>query len=297
LRRSSLPTWLDVSARWEASGGSTTGSHCTRHDYRRVHRRCPLRITQGILSKQFGQVSQHLAYPYRRCLHPPDALIELVFGRRDSFNDLNGDGSGGSGSSFVVRGTPTPLGAPSRWPPRRPCWDGIPASRTYAGGSHAIAGGPRLGGRPRPNFPQPLSLLVDAHTPTPKFRTDGTAHSLCIRCVASVGRSAGPAVHPLRCPGRAVVVPSQSHGFRRRVPVSRHAASNRGCALPRPRNMGVSPLACPCSQDAPRGRLPCGGAGGLVTSTPCVIEGGASPCKLVRGWSPAAGRLSESCCC
>jgi hypothetical protein len=28
----------------------------------------------------------------------------------------------------------------------------------------------------------------------PKFRTDGTAHSLCIRCVAFVERSAGPAV-------------------------------------------------------------------------------------------------------
>jgi hypothetical protein len=60
------------------------------------------------------------------------------------------------------------------------------------------------------------------------------------------GGSAGPAVSRLGCPGRAVVVPPQSHGLVSAVACPQaDAPLATVAALPRPRNMGVSPLAYP----------------------------------------------------
>lgn len=73
---SSLPSWLDVYPRREASRGSTAGPDRTRQEYRRVHRRRPPRVTQAILRQQLGQVRQHFAYRHGRGLHPPNALVE-----------------------------------------------------------------------------------------------------------------------------------------------------------------------------------------------------------------------------
>lgn len=131
-------------------------------------------------------MSQYLAYRYGRFPHPPDALIEAVFGCRDGFHDFDGDSPGGRGPAFFVCSAPAPLRAPSRGPARRPDRDRASTSRTHARCTRATPRGHPLGRRAIPVVPQPGRTVVDTHTPTPKFRTDGTAHCLCKRCVALV---------------------------------------------------------------------------------------------------------------
>lgn len=101
-----LPTWLDVPPWRGASGASAASPNCTRQNYRRVQRRCPLRGTQTILCQQLGQMSQDLAYHYGRRLHPPDALIEPVFSRRDGLHDLDGDGPSSRSPAFFECSAP-----------------------------------------------------------------------------------------------------------------------------------------------------------------------------------------------
>lgn len=109
-----------------------------------------------------------------------------MFGRRDGLHDLNGNSPGNCRPAFLVCSAPAPLRAPSRRPPRRLGRDWAPAPRTHARSSRPSPGEAPLSWRARPLVPQPDRTLIDAHTPTRKFRTDGTAHSLCKRCVAPV---------------------------------------------------------------------------------------------------------------
>jgi hypothetical protein len=119
----------------EAGRRSTEGPDCTRQDCRGIHRRCPRRVTQTVLCKQLGQVSEYLACRYRRGLHPPDTLIEPVFSRRESLHNLESAGPSDCGPAFFVRGAPTSLRAPPRRPPRRLARARAPAPRTHSGGS------------------------------------------------------------------------------------------------------------------------------------------------------------------
>jgi hypothetical protein len=112
-------------------------------------------------------VSQYLAYRYGRGLHPPDALIEPVLGRRNSLHDLDGDGPTGCGPPFFVRGAPAPLRAPSGRPPRRPDWDRAPAPKAHAGGFRSAHRGHPADRRTRPVVPQPGRTFVDAYVTHP----------------------------------------------------------------------------------------------------------------------------------
>lgn len=105
---------------------------------------------------------------------------------------------------------------------------------------------------------------------TPKSRTNGTADSLCKRCVAFVGRSAGPAIHPL---DSALVAPPcplcRRVRHARRVvaccPLSRLSSAVSRCQVSEGEPVG--PLRRPraISQGIQRGRLPPGRDDDLLT--------------------------------
>lgn len=258
--------------RWAADAA---GPRRTCRDYRRVHCRCPLRVTQTTLCQQLGQMGQYLTCRHGRSLHPPDALIEPVFGRHYGLRDLDGDCPSSHSLAFFVSSSPPPLRAPPRWPPRRPGGNRLAAPRTCTQGSFTVQNGPLLCGHTKARVPtstehsstpiRPLQSFVLTEPLTACARgvwpsSGGPRDPLSsARLPASRSRLRRVAAPVARARRRVLASPPCARRLRpcSRVPAAAGSPDTRG-STHRPRR--------PTSEHA-KGRHPPGDSG-LVTSGP-----------------------------